>query len=423
MFFKKILLTWLLVASSVYAVSLQEIIQTAKENNPVLKQKSIEIKIQQATEKRKKAERFGEIDIFGAYNRYEGKRILYPISAPVNPRSIIGAENQFIGGISYSVPIFTGFQIEKSIEVANIGKKIKEIQYRLTKNEIIYNIKVIYMKILSLQKQREAFKTYKNSLQELYKNIKEMVEVGRKPEVDLLKVKYDLENVEATIQKIENSINSLKAALRSLSGIEDLDLSELEDISFSKSYPEANNFQLINNLDTFKQIYLKEEIDKRKVQIAKGEYFPKVFLKASVQRNMGNDEYKDLWQVSLNIKYNLFDFGKRRQSYIASRLELSKTKQQERTVKLSLISRIEEAVNRIKTAEAQIKAKEKQVSFAKEVEKIEKAKYEEGVSELYDYLYAKSQFYIAKSQYYQALYNREIAISYLRYLLEEYKDE
>jgi outer membrane protein TolC len=423
MILKKSFIISLAVVSLTYAVSLEEIIQTAKENNPVLKQKSIEIKIQDAVEKQKKAERFGEVDIFGAYNRYEGSRTLYPISVPLNPQSVVGAENQFIGGISYSVPIFTGFQIKKNIEIAGLGKKLKEIRYRLTKNEIIYNIKVLYLKILSLQKQKKALETYRNSLQELYKNINEMVKVGRKPEVDLLKVRYDLEDVNASVQEIENNINSLKESLKALSGKEDLDLSTLEEVSLSSEYPEINLLQNVEKLDSIKQIYLQEKINRKKIQIAKGEYLPKIFLKASAQRNMGNDEYKDLWQISINITYNLFDFGRRKQSYIENRLRLLKTKQQEKDIKLSLISKIKDAVNKIKTAEAKIRAKEKQISFAKEVEKIEKAKYEEGVSELYNYLYAKSQLYMAKSLYYQALYDKEMAVSYLQYLLEEYKDE
>jgi len=50
---------------------------------------------------------------------------------------------------------------------------------------------------------------------------------------------------------------------------------------------------------------------------------------------------------------------------------------------------------------------------------VEKAKYEEGVSDLYDYLYAKAERFYAEAEYYDAIYSREIAITYLKYLLEE----
>jgi outer membrane protein TolC len=254
MFLKKSFIIGLSFISFANAITLQDLINIAKENNPVLKQKSLDIKIQESIEKQAKAKRFGEVDIYGSYNRYEGDRVLYPISVPINPVNLVGAKNQFVAGISYSVPIFTGFQIKNSIEATNLGKKIKEIQYKLTKNEIIYNIKAIYIKILSLQKQKEAFELYDKSLQELYKNINEMVKVGKKPEVDLLKVKYDLENVKSVINEIENNINSLKAALKTLAGKEDIDLSHIEEISFTKNYPQVESFKLITSLDTVKQL-------------------------------------------------------------------------------------------------------------------------------------------------------------------------
>jgi len=400
-------------------ITLDELIKTAKENNPILLEKKLDINIQKQIERQKKTIRFGEIDIFGVYNRYEDPRILYPISPPINPKNLIGAENQFIAGISYSVPIFTGFQIKRSVEIAHLGKKIKEMQYRLTKNQIIYNIRTIYLKILSLQKQKEAFKAYKDSLKELYKNVKEGVKVGKKAEVDLLKVEYELKNTEAILDRINNSIKALKEGLKTLAG-KDIDLSNIEEIKLTKSWKIPSS---IENLLTVKQVKTLEKISEKKLKIAKGDYLPKIFLKASAQRNTGNSEYKDLWQISLNIKYDLFDFGKRKSRYIQRALEVKKAKLQEKAVKLRIKKDIENAISQIKTAEAKIKATKKQVQLAKTVEEIEKTKYETGVSDIYDYLHAKAQRYLAESGYYQALYNREIAISYLKYILEEFADE
>ena len=419
---KGVILTLAIVSFS-YGISLDTLIQTAKKYNPVLNEKVLELKAQYHVVKQRRATRFGEIDIYGAYNRYEDPRILYPLSPPINPKNIIGAENQFIAGISYSVPIFTGFKITKSIKISELGKTLKQSQLNLTKNQIIYNLKVLYIKVLSLEKQLFAFKEYKKSLDVLYKNVKDAVKEGKKAEVDLLKVDYERKNVEATIDKIKNSINTLKSAIKTIVGKRDIDLSKLEDIK-PETFPQKDlALAKINTLDRIKQVKTFKEIAKNKVDIAKSEYFPHVFLKAYTQRNIGNSEYKDLWQISVNIKYNLFDFGKRKHSYIEKALKEKIAKLKEKQVKLELLKDIDKAYNDIKTAQSKIKATEKQVQLAHTVEDIEKTKYEEGVSDIYDYLHAKAQRYLAESSYYQALYNKEIAISYLKYLLEEYKDE
>jgi len=130
---------------------------------------------------------------------------------------------------------------------------------------VFFNIKTIYLKILSLEKQLNSAKAYKNSLKKLKKDIQEAVKLGKKPEVDLLKVQYKLEKID-----------------------------------------------------------LAREITYQKMLTVKGDYLPEIYFKASAQRNMGNGQYKDLWQIGFIIKYKIFDFGVRKNRYIQTKLELEK---------------------------------------------------------------------------------------------------
>jgi outer membrane protein TolC len=417
---KKYIILSLFIFSFAKGITLDEIIKLAEKNNPVLKEKYLETRIQHYKSLEAKRKKYGEINLFGQYNKYEDKRILYPISPPLNPLNLVGAENQFIIGAEYRVPLFLGFQLRKNIEINNIGKELKNIQYKLTKNQLIYNIKVIYLNILSLQKQLKASIEYKKSLEKLHENISEMVKLGRKPEVDLLKVEYELKNAEANIEKLKNSINSLKQGLRTLVGDENLALDNLEDIKPKNIQITINNLD-INQLDKIKTFYLQEKIAKRKIKIAIGSYLPKIYFHASAQRNMGASEYKDLWNIGVSLNWTIFDFGQRYSNYIQSKLELQKIKLEKKNTYLKIKQDITEALDKIKTAEAEIKAREKQLKYSKEVEDIEKLKYQEGVSSIYDYLKAKAQYYMAESLYYKSIYDKEIAISYLEYLLEKYK--
>ncbi|RUM62279.1 MAG: hypothetical protein DSY59_00530 [Persephonella sp.] len=402
------------------AITLDELVEILKEKNPTLNRQKIEKSISKTEKSKANRERLGKLELFSTFYRYEDKRVLYPITPPVNPTNLVGARNQLNVGIRYTVPIFTGFKLERKVEIKKLNKKLTDIRYYLTKNELIFNLKILYLKTLSLYKTKEALLTYKNSLETLYKNIDEMVKVGKKPEVDLLKVKYELESVNAKIEKSNNSIDSLKSSIKTLIGDESLDLSNMEDIKFSKvSYEKFD----IEELYRLKAEYIKEKIGDLKIDIAKGDYFPEIYLNASIQRNMGNSEYKDIWQVGLNLNYTLFDFGVRKRKYIKSVLEKKKIIEEKRKTVLEIKNRLREALNNIKTAEANIKAFKKQLEYAKEVEDIEREKYMEGVSGLYDYLKAKAQRYLAESEYYNSLYDREIQITYLKYLLEEFKNE
>lgn len=119
------------------------------------------------------------------------------------------------------------------------------------------------------------------------------------------------------------------------------------------------------------------------------------------------------------LNFTLFDFGKRSSDLVASKLSFENSLLEEEKTRLEFEKRLTEAINQIKTAQAEVDAIFNQIKYAEEVERIEKIKYEEGVSSLYDYLYAQSQKFISQSKYYEALYNRERSWYYLDYVLEK----
>jgi len=69
-----------------------------------------------------------------------------------------------------------------------------------------YNVRVIYIKILSLQKQLVALKEYEKSIDALYRKVKLLAQEGKKAEVDILKIDYERHKLDATIEEISNRI-------------------------------------------------------------------------------------------------------------------------------------------------------------------------------------------------------------------------
>ncbi len=415
---KKIIVLTLFIVSYSFAISLDHVIKLAVKNSPYLKEKKVDVDISKYQEKVNSAKRFGKISAFGSYFRYEDKRILYPISPPINPKNLVGAKNQFILGVNYTVPVFVGFKNIENVEIAKLHEKIANINYSLAKNQLIFNIKNLYSKILELQRQKVAFNSYLKALNKLKNDIKLAVKLGKKPKVDILKVNYEIENTKSQIHSLQNNINSLKYALKTLVGVENLDLTNLEDIK-----PESVKRVSINNLKKLEKLdFLKKE-QAKKVKIAKGEYLPDIYLIVSAQRNMGADTYKDIWQIGIKVNFTLFDFGKRKANYLREKLKLSKINIKKKIKLLEIKKQLQEGFSRLKTAESKLEASQQQLKFAQKIEQIEKIKYQEGVSDLYNYLYAKTQKIMAESNVYRWFYEKQRAIFYIKFILEEYKNE
>ncbi|MBK3332449.1 TolC family protein [Persephonella atlantica] len=176
----------LLISGSVHSITLSKLISLAVENSPYIKESRIEKEMYHAEKKSIAAKKFGEVKLFGSFNHYEDKRILYPLSPPINPLTLKGAQNQLITGISYTLPVFTGFKIKNTVEIAKLKHILSSYRFYLTKNELVFNIRSLYLKTHSLEKQKEAIHSYIQSLNQLYRQLEISVKEGKKPEIDLL---------------------------------------------------------------------------------------------------------------------------------------------------------------------------------------------------------------------------------------------
>jgi len=247
----KILIFSLIIFVSAKAITVDEVVKQALKSSPYIKEKQLEIYKSKYEAKEAKANRFGKLEAFSTAFRYEDKRILYPIATPVSINNLVGAQNQLILGVSYSVPVFTGFKTIENIKISSLKKEISKIDYSLTKNQLIYNIKSTYTKILELQKQKQAVENYLKALKKLKEDITLQVKQGKKAEVDILKVDAKIKETESSLDKIQNSIEYLKYYLKSIVGNENLDLSKLEDIN--KENIKLTNFNILH-LDKLKKL-------------------------------------------------------------------------------------------------------------------------------------------------------------------------
>ena len=401
------------VLTGLNAITLEQAIKTAIKHNPSINKSSIDIDIRKKLTKQAEAVRFGQFDALASYDKYDSERTMQPFNIKYL------SENIFSVGAQYNLPIFTGFELTENIKISKLNEKITYFSNKLNKNQIIFNIKSVYYKILSLKKQLKAMYNYKDSLKELLKNVDLMVATGKKPEVDLYKIEYDVKNADAAIAQLQNNINTLKYALKEIMGKKDFKIGNIEDINLTKNFsPEKIGSK---NLTSIKRVNAKSSIASSNIKKAKSEYFPKLYLNANIFENYddnGNDI--NIWQVTLNMKFDIFDFGKRKNSVEEKKLEKLKIDFEKLEIELKKDKDTADAINKVKTEEANIEAFKNQIKFAKESERIEKMKYEEGVSQIYDYLYAKTRRYIAESKYYDALYNRENAIAYYYYVTEKF---
>jgi len=140
-----------LFISVINASSLNELVDYATNNSPLIKQAKADLKLASLKQKSKQVERFGEFNLVGDITRYNIERTLAPLppSAMKSPTPITTAKTIYSIGLNYSVPLFTGFAQTRDIEISKIAKSLSNIKVKLTKEEIAYNVKSLYLTVLS----------------------------------------------------------------------------------------------------------------------------------------------------------------------------------------------------------------------------------------------------------------------------------
>jgi outer membrane protein TolC len=371
-----------------------------------------------------RGKKFGEIDMVGSYTHYNLPRTLAPIvPSSLSPTSSVDTtQDLFSTGIQYSVPLFTGGALEQQVKIDSLVTEMSQSKKRLSREELIYNIRSLYLSALSLQELQHSQESYVQALSELKEKISYGVELGKKARIDLIKANNDLSKSIGDVAKTKSSLKMIKRTLEATTHYENIDYLESLDVqidSTNTSFPENTT----ENLERFRLQDLEISKNEKMIKKVEASEKPQVGLNAYVGYNYDLDridpfENEQLWEVAVNVKWNLHDFGvtsaKIQQAKIA---KLQAITQKEATDE-GFKKLFAKAQDEIESAVAEYQTKESQYTLLEESQKIEQVRYDAGVATLNDLLLATSKTQLASSQIIQSKYAYQNGMFYLDYLLE-----
>ncbi len=408
---KSLLLSMTLLG--LHALTLDEAIKTGLKNAPDYLMQENKILLSQEAKNLKSASNYGKIALTGGYTYYNIPRTRTPIVPPISPNLTTSNDISSLG-VAYDVNLFSGFSGLRDVEIASLSSDASQISLKLSRQQLIYNIRSLFLKILSLKSQKVAATSYHDSLKKLHEIVNLSVKLGKKPKVDVLKIKADLEAADVNIQELSSNIEILKASLAAMIGIEKV--TTVEDIQTHNN--DTGTPTDITTLDRYKLAMLEEKKGEKKLQNAKSTYYPKLNLNGYYGSNYADDEHDEIWQVGLGLNWVLFDFGARKAMVQKAKIEKLQNTLQAKKVALNLQKDLQEAKARVDIAANKLKSATTQLALTKETTKIEQERYKQGVGTIYDLLFAKSRYQNARSNKINATYTLQSAIFYYKYITE-----
>ena len=417
---------FLLVFGALNASSLNELVRYATNNSPLIKQAKADLKLADLKKKSSKAAKYGELNLVGDITHYNIERTLAPLppSAMKSPTPITTTKTIYSLGLNYSVPLFTGFAQTREVEISKIAKSLSSIKVKLTKEEVAYNVRSLYLTVLSLKDILKAQKRYTSALYRLKKVTKDQIMYGKKAEIDLLKVEQEIELAKVNEEMTKSNIEIAKASLAAIVG---KSVGRLKPIKVRVKRDRYSVNRLLNRVTSLSKVKVEDLTiakSNKQIQKANAAKYPQVSLNAYMGKNYGEDrmtnewDNETIWQVGVHMQYNLVDFGKRNltveQAKVAKLKASIKRKQTILNVKKLLI----EAVSKIKLSYQEYLGNASSLRLAKEAASIEEVRYKNGVSTINDLLLAKAQAQLAAAKTIQSKYNYKKSKYYLDYVLE-----
>ena len=428
----KSMLYILLFTSISFGQSLNSLIHYALEHSTVVKKSKAQIDLAQAQREESHSAQLGSIDLVASYTHFNLPRTLAPLtpaSILKDPTAVPTTTNLFGTGVVYSVPLFTGFAQTRQVEMDAIATQLSQSKLSLTKEQLAYNVASLYLSILALQDMSTAQQKHVSALKKLRDIIQKEVTFGKKAQIDLLKAENDLYGNIAYLEVVKGNIAMTKASLASLVGLEHV--GEIKPIKVTVKKPNYSINRLVNQAASLDKVHIAELNIKKAnkgVEKSRASRYPQVALNSyygyNYGENDGSNKYpgdfnsQENWQIAVNAKWTLFDFGKSDAATQKAKIAKMQATFDKQQTLLDLRKSLVEAYEKMKQSYANYRGNEKQYALAKKSEKIERVRYKSGVSTINDLLYATSQAHISRAKLIESKYNYQKGKFYMDYLLE-----
>ncbi len=422
----------LLLTVPLFSRTLDGLIDYALKHSTVIKQSQAQIELAQANREESRSAQFGSIDLVGSYTRFNLPRTLVPLTPAtilVDPKAVATTKNLWSTGVMYSIPLFTGFAQTRQIEMDSIATRLSQSKLSLTKEQLAFNVASLYLSILALQEMSNAQNRHVDAQKKLKNAIANEVKFGKKAQIDLLKAENDLYGNISYLEVLKGNVVIAKASLASLVGIDHI--GSMKSIKVSVKKPNYSINRLLKEASSLNKVAVADlNIKKAGKGIEKSESgkLPQVSLSSYYGYNYGENDSGNFysgefnseknWQIGLNAKWTLYDFGKRDASTQKAQIARMQATFEKQQTLLDLRKSLVEAIEKMKQEYANYQAHLKQFDLSKKSEKIERVRYKNGVSTINDLLYASSQKHLTAAKLIESKYNYQKGKFYMDYLME-----
>ena len=338
--------------------------------------------------------------------------------------SVIAAEfgvaNSGNAGINVSQILFDGSYL-LGLKAADVYKELPKKVLLQTKQQAAENVTKAYYGILVNEERMKILDLNIGRLDSLLRDTRALNGQGFVEKIDVQRLEVQSNNLKIEAKNVERLQELSYYALKFQMGKkinEPLTLTDkLSDINISELVPESDQELKYTNRIEYSILQTQDRLAELDLKNQKVGYFPRVTFNGGYNYSAGRPQFFDLvtkpWfnaaNVGIGISVPIFDGYQRKYKIVQSQNNWQKVKNSYELLQNSIDLQVKQGQISLKNAYETLVAQKVNMDLAKEIVRVTKIKYKQGVGSNLEVINAESASKEAQTNYFTTLYNALIA--------------
>ena len=322
--------------------------------------------------------------------------------------------------LSLQQPIFTGFKLASSSNIAEYTYEAQKQEYTKDEQQLVYDIKQAYWGLFKVTKVKSVVDENIDLIKAHLSDVKNFYENGISTKNDVLKVQVQL--AEAQLRQIDAD-NGVKLARSSLNNVIGLPLSTETAVQADVVLEENNTPDLdqliqeaMENRPELKAMDFRMKAGESGVTMAESGWYPQIYLAGDYYYARPNqrifpaeDKFNGTWDVSVGLSWDIWNWLATSDQTEQAEAQLEQVKDGYKSLKDGISLEVTQYYLNLLKAKEKVLASEQSVHQAEENYRVTNETFKNGLALNSDLLDAEFALLQAKTNYIQALADYELA--------------
>jgi len=343
--------------------------------------------------------RWGTLQAVASMSRFDEDRLLVPMSSQLLADGLPNApfdRDQMHYGLTYQVPLYLGGRLSAGVEIAKFEADKTEALRRGTRWQVRFNVVSLYAGVQTLDGAIASAGELVKTLEAVQERLDLMVETGKRPELDLLKVEDQLAEAQAQLAALQAQRTKVASLLLSLLGQEPtqpLTVTPLTDFDPQLSVSTDSLMTLALASSPIQEAELASRQAGSSVKAARADFLPRIVGQAEYMAHHAGsvDGDRTTWQLSVGVKLPVFTGTSRFAALSAAKADRYAADERLKLTRLHRQAELEDALAQLQATRAGLAAARARVSSATEAARSEQIRYDTGASTIEDLLRARTR--------------------------------